>query len=247
MYERLRRPSAIRWALIALWAVALTIVAVNAQERSGSTRAAYMRGHLADAIPLHDAIARGDLATARTHAMNLLSRTSDVTFPTGSVVYFELLKQSATKVIEARTIEVAGRSASTLLSRCGQCHRAMHVRIPLSPTPEARVGGVVGQMIDHQRAADLLLEGLVSPSESQWQAGAEAFARTRLEPRDMPGGKLAERARVANALLQSLATAATDARRPPDQAQVYGRVLATCARCHQEHASVWGPNRTPPR
>ena len=101
--------------------------------------------------------------------------------------------------------------------------------------------------MDHQRAADLLLEGLLSPSDSQWQVGAETFARTRLEPRDMPGGKLRERARIANALLQNLANAASGAQRPPDRAQVYGRVLATCARCHREHARIWGPDRLPQR
>ena len=247
MYERLRRHSVVCWALITVWAVSLVVVAATAQERSSPSRVAFMRGHLAEAIPLHDAVARGDLAAARTHATVLLSQHSEVQFPTGSVVYFELLKQSATNVTEARTIEEAGRSAATMLSRCGQCHQATHVSIPMSPTPESRIGGVVGQMMDHQRAADLLLEGLVSPSESQWRAGADAFARTRLEPRDMPSGKLAERARIANVLLQSLATAASEARRPPDRVQVYGRILATCSRCHQEHARIWGPDRTPPR
>ena len=50
-------------------------------------RAAYMRAHFADAIRTHDAVARGDLDAARTHARRLAAHQPDVPFPTGWVAF----------------------------------------------------------------------------------------------------------------------------------------------------------------
>jgi len=41
----------------------------------------------------------------------------------------------------------------------------------------------------------------------------------------------------------SLAAAAAKAQQPRDRAEVYGRILSTCARCHREHPNSWGPAR----
>jgi len=217
---------------------------VSPQERaSDPSRAAFMKAHFSEAIVMHDAVARGDLPAAHAQATRLAQHRPAVPFPTGAHVFFGLMTIDAGKVRSANTVEEAGHAASSLLSRCGECHRAMHVASAVAPTPDLRIGGVVGQMLTHQRATDLLLEGVIGPSESAWDEGVRAFAGLRINPGDMAGARMTEKARIANARASSLAAAAAKAVTPPERAQAYGRILATCARCHQEHPGVWGPQR----
>ncbi len=236
------------WAARTAGALALALafggrVSVQQPPASDPARAAFMQAHFSEAIVLHDAVARGDLAAARTQAVRLADHRPDVPFPTGAHVFFGLMTIDAGRVRDAKTIATAGQAAASLLSRCGQCHAAMHVRMALAAAPDPVVGGLVGQMLAHQRAIGLLLEGLIAPSPATWAAGAREFATLRVSPDAMPSRQLAQRARIANARAASLARDAARADRPPDRAEAYGRILATCARCHQEHPGVWGPRR----
>jgi hypothetical protein len=206
-------------------------------------RAAFMRAHFAEALKLHDAVARGDLAAARDQAERLAAHRPDVAFPAGAASFFQMMSLGARDVSEARTMEQAGRATATLLSQCGQCHAAMQVRNAIPAAPASEVGGLVGQMRAHLRASDLLLEGLVGPSPAQWRAGARELAAITLRPGDMPERALRERARLANARFAELAAAAAGARDTRERAEIYGGMLVTCARCHQEHPKIWGPDR----
>jgi cytochrome c553 len=99
----------------------------------------------------------------------------------------------------------------------------------------------------HQDAADLLLIGLVEPSSAAWEAGATAFGQLRLPQDAMPNRQLRARALIGDARLTGLAAEAGQSVRPPDRARVYGRVLSTCARCHEEHeVTPRGPARPLP-
>jgi cytochrome c553 len=202
-----------------------------------------MDAHFIEAITVHDAVARGDLATAQAQASRLAEHRPAVAFPTGAHAFFGLMTVEAGKVRDATTVEQAGHAVASLLARCGQCHQAMHVRIDVPVTPEPEVGGVVGQMRAHQRAADLMLEGLIGPSPVNWGAGARSFGQLRIDPGDMPSSEIRERARITNARVISLAAAAAAAQQPRERAEVYGRILSACARCHSEHPRAWGPER----
>jgi len=213
------------------------------QPTSDPARATFMQAHFSQAIVLHDAVARGDLVAARTQAALLADHRPAVPFPTGAQAYFGLMTYDAGRVRAAMTIEHAAQAAASLLSRCGQCHLAMHVRGAVAATRDSEVGGLVGQMLAHQRATDMLLEGLIGPSTATWDAGARGFATLGISAEAMPSRQLAAKARIANARSSQLAADAARAERPPDRARAYGRILATCASCHQEHPGVWGPQR----
>ena len=90
-------------------------------------------------------------------------------------------------------------------------------------------------MVRHLWAADRMWEGLVGPSEAAWTAGAEAMAETQ------PAMAGALRASVsgqgAGVFLEELgllAQEAKDARGIDARADVYGRLLGTCDRCHSQ-------------
>ena len=73
---------------------------------------------------------------------------------------------------------MSAASTAAMLAACGDCHRAAGTMpAPAAPAAPA-VGGVVGHMLEHQRAVDLMVQGLTVPSTSAWNEGA-ANARIR--------------------------------------------------------------------
>ncbi|AMY10754.1 hypothetical protein LuPra_03995 [Luteitalea pratensis] len=209
-------------------------------------RAAYMRAHFSDVIRAHDAVVRGDLDAARAHAQRLAAHRPDVPFPAGWVAFSTLMGDAAREIETAPTLEVAARATAVLLTRCGECHQAQHV-VPGAARHLEDAAPATTSMRDHQAAADLLLIALVEPSTSSWDEGVQTFSRIRLPRGDMPSRQLRARALIGDARFAAFAAAAAEAARPPDRARVYGRVLSTCAGCHQEHGvGTWGPDRRPP-
>ena len=88
-------------------------------------------------------------------------------------------------------------------------------------------------MLRHLWAADRMWEGLVGPSEEAWMAGAKAMAET--EPALARAFRSSATAQVAEELLGEINLLATEALNAYDlglRADVYGRLLGTCNRCH---------------
>ena len=234
--------------LVLLTAAALMSLAFTARPRPDldQARAAFMRAHFAQALHVHDAVARGDLPAAKAYARRLAAHRPEVSFPAGAPIFFTLMQRAGREVDEAQTIEVAAGATATLLTRCGECHRSQHVATRVSRYLQSPAL-VAATMRAHQEAADLLLIGLVEPSSAAWEAGAGAFGQLRLPREDMPSRQLRARALIGDARLTGLAAEAAQSVRPPDRARVYGRVLSTCARCHEEHdVRLSGPDRSLP-
>ncbi|HTV03224.1 MAG TPA: hypothetical protein VMF13_21930 [Luteitalea sp.] len=234
----------LRWIVTVVASLVVVLsVSVRSQSSNDSARATFMRAHFGEAIVLHDAVARGDVPAAREQATRLAAHQTAVRFPTGAHAFFGLMQLEAGTLREAPTVEAMAPIAASLLSRCGQCHAAMHVRVAVPTAPDAGVGGLVGQMAAHQRAADALLEGLIGPSTSSWETGVRSIAALELDKTHMPTAVLRERATIARARLSAVVAEAVAATRPPDRARAYGHLLSICAQCHRERPTVWGPQR----
>lgn len=212
------------------------------QSRYNPLRAAYMRAHFNQAMAMHDAIARGDLAQAKAEATVLAQRSPTVPMPVGAEAFQGALTQAARDAANAPTLEAAAQSAATVLGICGQCHRAMRVRAAVPGSQDAKVGGLVGHMLLHQHGSDALVEGLVAPSESQWVEGVRTFASPRLESAEVPG-RLRGRMRDGETAIATLAGRAAQAHRTRDRAEIYGTLLATCGGCHRSVGGDAGPRR----
>ena len=182
----------IRWltmlaAPLLAWA-SLTRAQVRPQspERPNSLRAVYMRAHFYEAMQLHDAVARGNLETARLEATRLQKDSATVPVPARAEAFQGAMTRMATQASGATTLLEAARITAAILGTCGQCHRAMQVRAMPSLNTDIKVGGLVGHMLLHQHGSDALVEGLVAPSDSAWTEGVRTFATQKLDSADAP-------------------------------------------------------------
>jgi cytochrome c553 len=155
-----------------------------------------------------------------------------------------LIRDAGRRLTAAASLDAAAPHVSSMLALCGDCHRALAVRpTPSSPT-RPDVGGLVGHMLEHQRAMDELVQGLVVPSTSQWTAGAERLRTAPLRPAELlPDRGLTDEIRKAETRVHDLAGRAAQASTLEDRAAVYASLLANCSQCHGLHGAVWGPRR----
>jgi cytochrome c553 len=138
----------------------------------------------------------------------------------------------------------AATATVSMLTQCGDCHRAVGVfpapTIPKKPD----VGGLVGEMLEHQRATDDMLLGLIVPSASQWRQGAERLAAAKLLSSKLPSDpKLTQEIRTAEARVHQIAKQAETAADASARGVIYAQLLTTCAQCHSLHKNVWGPGK----
>jgi cytochrome c553 len=201
-----------------------------------------MQHHFAEVERIHDAIVRGDLPAVRPPATEL----SRMAVPPGTlpiaVPYVLAISEEAKAVLAANDLARAARAAASMLRQCGECHQAAKVS-PLRPAPPAALaGGLTGHMLEHQRAVDELLQGLVVPSASQWARGAERLRTAPLRPAELPQDPgLAGSVRRADERVHQIAGRAAVAETPAARANVYADLLTTCADCHSLHRRIWGP------
>jgi cytochrome c553 len=99
-------------------------------------------------------------------------------------------------------------------------------------------------MLDHQRAADQMMQGLVVPSPALWNMGAQGLRTAPLSTSKLPKDPrlTAERA-SGEKRVHALADQAAAASETKDRVAVYGQVLAACAGCHSVHGTIWGPTQ----
>lgn len=206
-----------------------------------AAQARYMRAHLNQVMVIHAAVIRGDLA-AMAPAARALAALDDSRFPAGGPRQVAAMKAAAARASRAGDALEAGRATAEMLTACGTCHRSLGTRPPIPTVERPSVGGVVGHMLEHQVAADLLLEGLVIPSDTSWRAGAQALMGAPLNPRELPVDSAVRRQLApTEERVHRLATDAAQATDPQARAGYYGQVLAGCADCHKLHARIWGP------
>lgn len=206
-----------------------------------SAQAEYMRAHFNQAIVVHAAIIRGDLG-AVAPAARLLAEQDPGAMPTGSAAHVNAMKEAARQAVEAPDILAAGQATARMLTACGNCHRAVGTMPALASRARPPVGGVVGHMVDHQVAVDLMLQGLVVPSDSLWRQGTRAMATAPLHARELPVDSSVRRELApTEERIHRMATEATQATDPFARAGFYGQMLAGCADCHKRHPKIWGP------
>ena len=106
--------------------------------------------------------------------------------PAKAVPYAATLQQAASRVTQATDIASAGMSAATMLGTCGECHRTVGAMPAVDVRPAPSVGQTVGHMLAHERAVEQLMQGLVVPSSTSWNAGAQALRTAPLGRGKLP-------------------------------------------------------------
>jgi hypothetical protein len=154
------------------------------------------------------------------------------------------MQAAAERVGQAADFAAAAAPAAAMLGTCGECHRALSVLPAVAERPIPPVGEAVGHMLNHGRASDQLMEGLVLPSQTAWNDGAQALRTAPITRGKLPKDpKLTPEVMAGEQRLHQLANRAAAATATPDRVAVYGEMLATCGSCHALHPNVWGPGK----
>lgn len=207
-------------------------------------RLAEMRHHFSEVIDVHEAVIRGDLRSVRPLALTLATMPVPKEMPAAAWPLMADIHRAGRLAADATSLAAAARATVSLASACGSCHRKVGVFPAASRSVGHDVGGVVGHMLDHQRATDLMLIALIVPSDSEWQSGAERLRVATLLPTKFPSDpKLTREIRALDLRVHAMADHAIDAETPGARVQVYTDLITTCSQCHSLHSRVWGPGR----
>jgi hypothetical protein len=221
-------------------------IAASQQVRSTPERLAQMEHHFSQVSLIHEAVIRGDLRAVREPARLLAEAEAPRDMVASMAPYIAAMRLAAKRAADAQDLAAVAAATSSILLSCGECHRTAGT-MPVAATPNRpHVGGIVGHMLEHQRAADEMLEGLFIPSETQWLHGATRFVSAPLQQQSLPRDqKLTPEIRKAEERAHQLGERAIKATAWKDRGDIYAQMLMTCASCHSLHGVVWGPRRSP--
>jgi len=197
---------------------------------------ALMEGHYGSAIAAHDALIRGDLETLRSHMSEIPERTLPAAAPESWRSHERRLHDAARAAASASTLEVAGRALAAVAGACGACHQAVALGdIYRKPEPPRGDSDLETAMLKHQWATERLWEGITGPWDDAWTRGAAALAGSPVfTSEEGEGERLPVSAGLharATAMREMGGTALTTTGLA-ERAEVYGRLLETCAACH---------------
>ncbi len=222
-------------SLVRVGALPLLLVAAGACAvlgRSGPSLSQDMDGHYTQVGMVQDAVVRGDLEAAREPARWLAEHPQHPDLPQGVKSPMEDMRMHARSVMRSVDVADAARATAEMAAACGRCHQATGA----GPDPVLWTMAPAGQsaprqMERHLWAVQRMWEGLVAPSDRQWQQGATALVDDPLFQEANVGGgpEVAKLAREVHDL------GVTALQRGPDaRAGVYGRLLSTCVTCHRQ-------------
>ena len=201
-----------------------------------------MRHHYLVVGDIHEAVIRGDLAAVRGPAERLRAILVVPDVPARLRPFLTTMTYAARRTAEATTLAVAATETTTLIAQCAGCHQAAGVRPAVVTRITPDVGGGFGHMLDHQRATDALLQGLLLPSSSEWDRGAALLKTATLHPRELPPDpRSSQELQRIETGVHAMAVQAAAARTPAQRNAAYAQVMATCAQCHGLHPRVWVP------
>lgn len=210
--------------------------------KSDWVRANLMKAHYRAVLSLQDSVIRGDLAEVGPAANALAGEATPPKLPAGAASYVEAMREAARRTARATSIEQAANGTASLLATCGDCHLAVGTRPAVIAPASSAVGGVVGHMLQHQQAIELMLEGLVVPSATTWQDGARGLKVAPLRRRELPAdNRLTRQIATNEELVHRFADEAAAATDQSARITAYGQLLTTCASCHSLHRELWGP------
>jgi len=225
------------------WREAATATPAQRTMQPDAERAALMRRHFGYAISIRDSVIRGDLAAVTLAATSLAQQDAPQGLPSVAGPFVAAMKEGAQRAAGAKNIVTAASESASILATCGNCHQTVGVR-PAFPAPSASApGGVVGHMLEHQRAAELMFQGLIVPSTALWREGTKALNVVPLRDRQLPrDSRWTPEIMRAEERLHRLAGDAVQMNDYATRAASYAQILATCAECHGLHQKVWGPS-----
>lgn len=227
-------------SITALTLIATTSRFLPAQEVRGEDEtdvATHMHEHLGRITTIKSLIIMGNLDGVREPAIWLADHEAVSGLPENFEPYVGLMRQYAREVNNAADLKSAAISVSRMAATCSNCHLANKVQIEFGydRLPEDW-SDTVSHMQRHQWAADRLWEGLIAPSETAWNRGADMLVDVPLHPRNVMNEKSdnvdSEALDQIARRIHLFAGQATIAETPTQRSELYGEMLGLCAECH---------------
>jgi cytochrome c553 len=237
----------VAWALAAFVVTGGLLRAAGAAREAGQvtpskSRAELMHEQFRSITGANDSIIRGNLQGAKSQARLVAHFPDPAGLPPGAAPYLLAMRTAAGRAADAADLAAAASATASMLATCGDCHRAVGT-MPAHPAPvEPTLGGVVGHMIAHQAAMDLLVQGLTTPSTSLWTQGADALVAAPLRKSQLPSdAKVSGEIMKSEKHLHELAARARQAEDGPSRVVVYSELVQLCATCHGVNRKGYGP------
>jgi cytochrome c553 len=230
----------ILWLALLLILALLTIVfrpsaAQVILEEDRSAVADHMHEHLTRIGAIKSAIIAGELENVTEAATWLAEHETAADLRAEFEPYIILMRRHARDVIEAEDLASAAESVSEMAKTCGNCHLVNDVRLQFGydRRPREDLKDVVTHMQRHQWATDRLWEGIIGPSDTAWNRGADMLIDAPLLPSDVTSvtDNVAEITGIARRI-HALGGIGTETKTPDARSKLYAEVLGLCASCH---------------
>jgi cytochrome c553 len=244
MSRRVQSPHALP-ALMAGAALGMSVLLAASGQSQPSPNADHMTEHFSQVGIIINAVIRGELEDVREPARWMASHQEGKGLPANAGLYVAEMRNTAKQTAQAKTLAGASIAAASMAVNCGACHAAAGVKAAVPEVPAAGAtpaSGIAKHMLEHQWAVDLMLHGLIRPSDEDWTAGARRLQAAPMSASELPDDpKLSGEIREFEAKVHALAEKALRASPGPARAAVFGEITASCGACHGLHGRVWGP------
>lgn len=200
-----------------------------------SQREAAMQKHFGHIQTIVDAVVAGDVHATRAPATWLAEHGGPPSAPPAWSPYTKKMRGYASEVVAAKAIETAAAAAGKLGGTCGTCHAATGASLVMTkPTLVIRPDDdVATRMRRHKWAVDRLWQGLVGPDDKSWTAGAQVLRAVPLTVSDAAeDGKIPVDIVKWVETTHALGEEALKVSVPDERATLVGKLLGTCAACH---------------
>ena len=230
----------ILWLALILILALLTIVfrPTAAQVIVGEDRSAvadHMHEHLTRISTIKSAIIAGELENVAEAATWLADHETAADLRPEFEPYIILMRSHARHVIEAEDLASAAESVSEMAKTCGNCHLVNDVKMQFGydRRPREDLEDVITHMQRHQWATDRLWEGIIGPSDTAWNRGADMLIDAPLLPSAVASAtdNVEEIARIARRI-HALGGIGTETKTPDARSELYAELLGLCASCH---------------
>lgn len=220
--------------------VAAVVACATALAQPPPKAAAHPPGVMEHVRALQVAAIHGDTAAVHTAATWLAGHPAPWTIPVGAEPFVGAVTIAATAATAAKGVDATARATADLASSCRACHVAAGATPAIPRQTPPRAGGIVRSMTRHQIAADLMLAGLLTPSDDAWSRGTAQLREETIGPGDFPvSERIGALMAGVEARLHAQAAVAAAATATASRTSAYATLLTVCAECHTKHTTLW--------
>lgn len=232
-----------KFALVLVLVLAVAVIMLASRpglaqadpEQQLTTVAVHMHEQLGRIGTIKSSIIAGKLEGVRDPATWLADHETIAGLPGGFEPYIAQMRTYARHIIEAKDLVSAAEAVSKMATTCGACHmdNGIALEFGYDQLPREDVEDVVTHMQRHQWAADRLWDGLIGPSDSAWNRGADMLVDVPLASDDVTIAT-EHHAEIGNITrrIHDLGGIGAGTVTPDERSKFYGEVIGLCADCH---------------